>query len=252
MTDWVNVVRIALAAFLAFVGPFIDLRLLKRLRATQDPSLRLYFYRFGSASLWAFGAVCFALMDWHGVLRLTPQVMENPGVLAGQMARIAIAVLTAGFFLVALLPGAACLFRERSRKAYTRALAKSSLSYLFPVGVQQRRWYGFLSIAAGICEEVMFRGFLLTVARGDLKMGLMVALLGTSVAFGFNHLYQGPKGMVTTAVTGLMLGLVAVLTGGLVGPMILHAAIDLQILLIYRPEAGDIEGGLASVPAAQS
>jgi membrane protease YdiL (CAAX protease family) len=65
-------------------------------------------------------------------------------------------------------------------------------------------------------------------------MGLLLALVATSIAFGLEHLYQGVGGIAKTALVGLVLGCVAVVTGGLLVPMVLHTAIDMQVLAMYR------------------
>jgi uncharacterized protein len=237
-------IRMVLAAFITFAGPFLDLHLARKMRETRASSFRLRFYRYVTAFLWAIGVVCFVLIGGHGVLHLPAVVLANPGVLGDSVlgnfaVRLVLAVVAAGFFGILFWPGVVCLFRERMRPAYTKALAKNSISFMLPIGRLERRWWVAVSLAAGICEEIIFRGFLMTVARGELRMGLLVALLATSAVFGFNHLYQGGRAIVMTALVGLMLGVVSILTAGLLLPMLLHAAMDLQVLAMYRPEGED-------------
>jgi uncharacterized protein len=232
-------IRVVLAAFITFAGPFLDLHLARKMRETRASSFRLRFYRYGTAFLWAIGVVCFVLIGGHGVLHLPAVVLANPGVLGNLAVRIVLAVLATGFLGIVFWPGAVCVFCKRMRPAYTKAVAKQSISFMLPIGTQERRWWVALSIAAGICEEIICRGFLMTVARGELRMGLLLALLATSTVFGFNHLYQGGRAIVMTALVGLMLGVISILTAGLLLPMLLHAAMDLQILVMYRPEGED-------------
>jgi uncharacterized protein len=55
--------------------------------------------------------------------------------------------------------------------------------------------------------------------------------------FGFaQHIYQGLKGIVGTAILGLLFSAVFVVTGNLLVPMILHFLIDLRILLLLPAE----------------
>jgi membrane protease YdiL (CAAX protease family) len=232
-------IRVVLAAFITFAGPFLDLHLARKMRETRASSFRLRFYRYETAFLWAIGVVCFVLIGEHGVLHLPAVVLANPGVLGNLAVRIVLTVLATGFLGIVFWPGAVCVFRELMRPAYTKAVAKQSISFMLPIGTLERRWWVALSIAAGICEEIIFRGFLMTVARGELGMDLLVALLATSAVFGFNHLYQGGRAIVMTALVGLMLGVVSILTAGLLLPMLLHAAMDLQVLAMYRPEGED-------------
>lgn len=109
------------------------------------------------------------------------------------------------------------------------------LAQFLPHTVRELRSFRVLSVAAGVGEEVVFRGFALawtaSLAAGALGMGplaaLGVAAAGSSVLFGAAHAYQGPAGIVKTGLVGLFLAGVAVATGGLAAPMLLHAVLDL-------------------------
>ncbi len=64
------------------------------------------------------------------------------------------------------------------------------------------------------------------------------------MAFGLGHLYQGAAGVVKTGVSGLLAGLLYLLTGSLWIPMLLHAAVDLHAgalgyLAASRPPAAE-------------
>ncbi|MFZ0523535.1 MAG: CPBP family intramembrane glutamic endopeptidase, partial [Candidatus Acidiferrales bacterium] len=54
--------------------------------------------------------------------------------------------------------------------------------------------------------------------------------------FGAGHLYQGIAGVIFSAILGLIFSAIFLMTGNLLLPMILHALIDLRILLILRPQ----------------
>jgi Type II CAAX prenyl endopeptidase Rce1-like len=68
-------------------------------------------------------------------------------------------------------------------------------------------------------------------------VNLTLALLISSVIFGFNHLYQGAGGVAGTAIVGFLFGLLFLLTGNLLLPIILHGVMDLRMLAILRPPA---------------
>jgi len=67
-------------------------------------------------------------------------------------------------------------------------------------------------------------------------IGLIGALILSSCVFGFAHLYQGAAGIVQTTILGAIFGLIFIVTGSLLLPMILHALIDLRILLILKAD----------------
>jgi membrane protease YdiL (CAAX protease family) len=104
---------------------------------------------------------------------------------------------------------------------------------LLPRTRSERRLFALVGVTAGVCEEWLYRGFLLAVV-GALAPGLPTVLLVlvAAAAFGLAHAYQGTSGMLTTGVLGGVLAAVYLSTGSLLLPVLLHAAIDLRFLLV--------------------
>jgi uncharacterized protein len=91
-----------------------------------------------------------------------------------------------------------------------------------------------VSVTAGVCEEVVFRGFLipvLAVATGSVA----VAALASSAVFGLLHGYQGAVGVVRTALLGLLLALPLLATGSIVPAILAHFLIDLLVGVWLAP-----------------
>jgi membrane protease YdiL (CAAX protease family) len=111
---------------------------------------------------------------------------------------------------------------------------------LLPRTEGERRLFAALAVTAGICEEVLFRGFLLFYLQ-EVFPGLEVAgaVAVSSIVFGLAHLYQGAVGTLMTGLFGAAMAILYVVSGSLVLPILLHALLDLRILLVYRPEEGD-------------
>ena len=87
---------------------------------------------------------------------------------------------------------------------------------------------GFVPVAitAGVCEEVLYRGWLpwaLAGGAGSVLVGFVVA----AGVFGLGHLYQGRNGVVLTGLLGLALGATAAWTGSLLPGQALHVAVDI-------------------------
>jgi uncharacterized protein len=79
-----------------------------------------------------------------------------------------------------------------------------------------------LSISAGICEELVFRGYLQQqFARMTHRVWVGVAL--SALVFGGAHGYEGIAGIVLIAAYGAMFGVLALLRRGLRTGMIAHA-----------------------------
>ena len=96
---------------------------------------------------------------------------------------------------------------------------------LLPRTTTERRLFVLLSLAAGLGEEVAFRGYVLAVLAG-LGLGPWGAAAAAAVPFGFLHAYQGWWGIVRTAFVGLILGASVVLSGSIWPAALAHAAVD--------------------------
>jgi membrane protease YdiL (CAAX protease family) len=94
-------------------------------------------------------------------------------------------------------------------------------------------------LVVGIYEEILFRGFFLGRLRTALGDGREGHAIGISAAlFGFAHLYQGPLGVVQTAVAGLVLGALAVRSGSIVACIGAHVVIDVVgVVLLHALRA---------------
>jgi membrane protease YdiL (CAAX protease family) len=79
-----------------------------------------------------------------------------------------------------------------------------------------------LSISAGICEELVFRGYL---QQQFARMGrrIWVGVMLSALVFGGAHGYEGVAGVLLIAAYGAMFGVLALLRRGLRTGMIAHA-----------------------------
>ncbi len=71
------------------------------------------------------------------------------------------------------------------------------------------RWLGIIWTYAAFGEEISYRGYLLNRIAdlgGRSRTALVIGLLWSSIMFGFAHWYQGPAGIVSSAVTGIVFG----------------------------------------------
>lgn len=92
-----------------------------------------------------------------------------------------------------------------------------------------------LSIAAGVAEEALFRGSLWSVA--DAAGGPEAAWILTSLAFGLAHGMFRP-GLRTWSIfalgTGLALGGLRIVTGGVLASVVAHVLVDAVNLPLVR------------------
>lgn len=116
------------------------------------------------------------------------------------------------------------------RRAELRRSVREQLESVRPMMPHNRRelsWFFAVSVTAGICEEVLYRGFLLWWLATPMDLGLVWAAILSTIAFGLAHAYQGVAGMVKTgALGGVMVGL-RILAGSIWPVVVLHALLDI-------------------------
>jgi len=83
-----------------------------------------------------------------------------------------------------------------------------------------------LAMTTGICEELIFRGWLVNFL-GYLTHSIWIGVVLAAIVFGFGHAYQGSKGMLTTGFLGLIFGAAFVFTSSLFPGQVIHFAINL-------------------------
>ncbi len=90
-----------------------------------------------------------------------------------------------------------------------------------------------VALTAGICEEVAFRGYLLTRLRlvGRLQ-SWVIPVIVSSLVFGICHAYQGIPGLIVISTYGLMFALLYIRTGSIWPCIIAHFFQDFSALFI--------------------
>jgi membrane protease YdiL (CAAX protease family) len=238
-------VSVVLAAWMLFVQPFMGRRryrmLLERLR--HDPSARLRHYHRGITFEWA-GTILVGLLALlaHTRLRTLWPPGDNTGV-GAQIPGLAVALV------------AVTAFYRFGGEATRRALAIQlrPVAALLPRNPTERRWFALLAITAGVCEEVLYRGFGLAALRWAAPdLGKPALIIITAGAFGLAHLYQGRLGVILTGLVGAYMAWIATSTGTLVPVIVLHALLDLRILALpldavpFDPSGGGMADGASA------
>jgi len=88
------------------------------------------------------------------------------------------------------------------------------------------------ALYAGGFKEELQRAFILTRFREHLG-GVTTGLVIWSIAFGAGHYVQGLQGIVVASVYGMLFGIVYVVRGSLVAPIVAHAVYDVLALVGY-------------------
>ena len=97
---------------------------------------------------------------------------------------------------------------------------------ILPQTGRERAWFAVVAITAGVCEEILYRGYVPWAVAG--WTGNVLAGYGlAAIVFGLGHAYQGKDGMIVTGILGLFFGALAYFVKSLVPGQLLHIAIDL-------------------------
>ena len=113
--------------------------------------------------------------------------------------------------------------REETRREFRK------MGFL-PASATQFLNFIFLAVAAGVCEEVIYRGFMVTYLRevlGTTPLATAAVLIIPAISFGLGHFYQGGRAVLKIILMAILFGFFYLRTGTLWPLMLLHTAIDI-------------------------
>ena len=102
----------------------------------------------------------------------------------------------------------------------------SQTRFLLPSNAAESVAWVAVSVAAGVCEELVYRGYLQR-QLWSLTRSLPAALFLQAAIFSAGHIYQGWKPALVTGIYGLIFGLLAALRRGIIPGAIAHGLIDI-------------------------
>jgi uncharacterized protein len=210
--------------------PWLSYVLYRRARKRIEagvPNARVQFYR---------GAVAAQVIS-AGLILAYWRCARIPAVSLGLVAPRSWA-----WTMIALLVMVGALawssLRLRPKAAKIRQRVQGHLGALLPDSHSERSWWVAVSAGAGLSEELGYRGFLLFYFSVYAPhSNLLERVLLTSLVFGLAHIYQGWAGAVGASILGLVFAGLYLMTGSLLLPMVIHAAVDSRILLMFPPVA---------------
>ncbi len=219
-----------LVLFLAVVLPVWDVFETRRLKARRDDAgAKVRSYAKTMAVLW-LAALCAWAISGARIFQTPSLRAALPFLTRGAGPQIAAGLVLGAAIGLLVLPLAA------SRSAALRAkLARpyARLDFFLPTRPAEFLLFPMVCVTAGVCEEVLFRAFLLSYfSQSGFRFGAWAAIAAASVVFGIAHFYQGFAGVILTAALGFGLAMLYLWTGGLAAPMVLHALIDLRAWLV--------------------
>jgi len=230
MTIIDNLLVLAFAILYPLYAFFVYRRIKSDLSANK-PGVRVRDYRETIAWLWAF-AIAALVAWWYQDRSLLLLGLGLPSEWPAWLGLLLVAMLTIFLFLqLGKLAG-----DEDQRQSIAEQLSKGPVTEFLPRTQKEMKWFLLLSITAGICEEILFRGFLIWYFQQVSNTAVAVIL--SSVLFGVAHSYQGIQGGLRAGIMGLVVALSYIFSGSLWVPVFLHIVGD-----IYSGKLGYIAFG---------
>ena len=185
----------------------------------EDPSAML---RNMNQGILLFMLIVTVLMQWTIFLfNYAGVFLENTGLAGLGLTKIrAVDFAWAGAFLLAsnlLLSGLAWFLAQIGLPM------PGEIGNLIPTSTGGKVLWVGVSFTAGFCEEIAFRGYLMSRLRLLMKNNTwLVPTAISAVAFGICHAYQGWPGFIVITVYGVMFSLLYIRTGRLWPCIIAH------------------------------
>jgi membrane protease YdiL (CAAX protease family) len=210
---------VILAVLFPLWAAAFGMRRLRRASLADLPRARLWLYRRAILIQWSLTVA--VSIHWFARGRSLAHLGLWPHVSPGLIG------VVLGFAIISYL-----IVRQRSEALEDdEALAKvrqrlDRLEIMIPRTPHELAWFFALSVTAGLCEELLYRGYLIWYL--EHWMGLIPAIVVAAAVFGVGHSYQGGRGILVTAGVGLFLGLVYAIAGSLYAGMVMHALMDIH------------------------
>jgi uncharacterized protein len=133
--------------------------------------------------------------------------------------------------MVFLFYGLDIFFQYGLKRWRDKTLEKRNTSLSFvPSDRYELLHFAFLALAAGIGEEIIFRGYLIHYMlfwTGNSTLGIVYACVISSALFAFLHGYQGWSSMIKIFFISMLFAGIFVCTQSLLIVIIIHTCIDL-------------------------
>jgi membrane protease YdiL (CAAX protease family) len=179
--------------------------------------LRLWWAWMGM--LWVLAAAGVAL--WLGTSRSFELLGLNFPTGWRLWTSSGLVLVLAGLYL----PTIAKIAKVNSAQRTALRARFGSLVTMLPRTRGELSWFVALSVTAGVCEEFVFRGYLIWVFHPFF--GLWGAAAVSLLVFAAAHAYQGAGGALKSGLLGALLTAVMMAFGSLLPAIVLHALIDI-------------------------
>jgi membrane protease YdiL (CAAX protease family) len=214
------------------VMPWLAVDSSRKMMAAEYPPRRHYFASVIFQQIFfASFSILVARLEWIELFRLP----DDP---AGS-ASIGIASLAG--MIALMLPRWRRNVEKRDRKLY----------FFMPRTGDEKATWAFVSMLAGVSEEITYRAVMFVLLRRLTGDGLAAALICAAI-FAFCHYVQGPKSMIVIFLLALGFQAMFHFTGSLLVGMGVHFLYDLTAGLMYSHYGEKLGYPIEGISAGES
>jgi membrane protease YdiL (CAAX protease family) len=219
---------------LSLIGAF-DEKKLKSIVITEKIRCKRYYKTI--AFLWG-GALAVFIMSFIGNISLADIGLRSINF-NQNIWFTAITLIFSGLLLTSSLHRfiSSLTSAKYRAKQYENFASGAGGGNIFPRSKKEKGLWFPVSFTAGICEEIIFRGFVVFLLQAIFPgIHIFLIILIPSLFFGIAHLYQGIAGIISTAVAGAIFMCLFLVADSLIPVIILHFIIDFSSVFLISEE----------------
>ncbi|MDE5052862.1 CPBP family intramembrane metalloprotease (plasmid) [Niallia taxi] len=217
-----------------------------KVNVTTNPHAREKYYINSIVGLWAptlyiILLVLFTELTFNQIGFTLPSINTNA---FGPIITYTVFALT-GIYILAILYymigyHVSINIRTKFTEAKNREKEKSEYLAIMPVSKREKKLWNYVSITAGLTEEIIYRGFLIFAFSYFFpNLSVWFVVIFASLLFGLAHTYQGLlSGVLRTAIVGLIFSVLYMGLNSIIPLILLHFLID------YMAKLGEDENSI--------
>jgi membrane protease YdiL (CAAX protease family) len=220
--SWVDhITAIVFAVVLPLFAIFKSQPKIKKIRFTTP--IKISVYLSNSISLWIGAILILLIWYFHG--RSAAQI----GLPLHYSPISSIGLGLIALFIVLYFSDMGFkLFSLKAKEKLTEKWQKE-LPFL-PATKRELYFFFLLSLSAGVCEEVIFRGYMINYFLGLFggnQVALIMAVVLPGLIFAVSHIYQGWAAVFKIVLMSIIFGAFFVIEGSIWPLIILHTLVDI-------------------------
>ncbi|MED4041255.1 CPBP family intramembrane glutamic endopeptidase [Niallia taxi] len=217
-----------------------------KVNVTTNPHAREKYYINSIVGLWAptlyiILLVLFTELTFNQIGFTLPYINTN---VFGPIITYTVFALT-GIYILAILYymigyHVSINIRKKLIEAKNREKEKSEYLAIMPVSKREKKLWNYVSITAGLTEEIIYRGFLIFAFSYFFpNLSVWFVVIFASLLFGLAHTYQGLlSGVLRTSIVGLIFSVLYMGLNSIIPLILLHFLID------YMAKLGEDENAI--------